>query len=193
MSMSNSSRVQAIETFDQLSKRLPQSSLSLTPSNKSSQKHAHYSQKRKPKHASSPNDTHNPRSKSASSLIPTAALDQPRPKHSSRKKKSPDSSKSSTTSRRPHHSDPEAHRSNPSRKPTGPSRSAPPPARDARPGSRSDRRRTPKSFTSDSTKLGEIPEHKWARDSNSLRVAYPLYSYPEPQKQRSRFMRFFGK
>lgn len=191
MSMSNSSRLQAIETFDQLSKRLPQSSSSLTPSNKSSQKHAHDSQKRKPKHASSPKDTHNPRSKSAPSLIPPA-LDQPRPKHNSRKKKSPDSSKSSTTSRRPH-SDPEPHRSKPSRKPTDPRRSAPPPARGARSSSRSDRRRTPKSFTSDSTKLGEIPEHKWARDSNSLRVAYPLYSYPEPQKQRSRFMRFFGK
>lgn len=57
------------------------------------------------------------------------------------------------------------------------------------------------SFASDSTKLGEIPEHKWARQPMfaggnmdfPIRTYYPLEPYQEPEKQRSRFMRLFRK
>jgi len=64
------------------------------------------------------------------------------------------------------------------------------------------------SFTSGSTKIGEIPERKWTtRDyrfatdagvdgpdyQSFMRPVFPLYPYVEPEKQRSRFMRLFGK
>jgi len=69
------------------------------------------------------------------------------------------------------------------------------------PRTRPDNRKSIMSFASDSTKLGEIPEHKWARsamyeDVNvkfPVRTYYPLEPYQEPEKQRSRFMRLFRK
>jgi hypothetical protein len=53
------------------------------------------------------------------------------------------------------------------------------------------------SFGSDSTKIGEIPEHKWARQPDGgifpVRTYYPLEPYQEPEKPRSRFMRLFKR
>jgi hypothetical protein len=55
------------------------------------------------------------------------------------------------------------------------------------------------SFASDSTKIGEIPEHKWTRPAMledgkfSVTTYYPLEPYQEPEKQRSRFMRLFRR
>jgi hypothetical protein len=66
-------------------------------------------------------------------------------------------------------------------------------------GTKMDNRNSIRSFATDSTKLGEIPEHKWARPSKldagqfSVRRYYPLEPYQEPEKQKSRFMRFFRR
>lgn len=190
MGLSNASRLEAIQTFEQLSRRLPQSALSLTPSNKAPGRHAHSSKKRKTKTALSAKGAHHSHSQSAPSLLITPASDHPRPRHTHTKSRSsstsPKISKTRATS--------DKHRSTPSRKAAGGPGAAPSP-NSTRTSSRPEWRRAPRSFASDSTKLGEIPEHKWAgpRDDSTLRVAYPLYAYPAPQKQRSRFMRFFGK
>jgi hypothetical protein len=204
MSLSNASRLEAIQTFDHLSRRLPQSALSLS-SSKQAERHVHSSQNRRAKHSASAKDTRHPRSNSTLSLIPAASSDQPRPRHSRKRA----SSKSSTTLSKAPHSTPNKHRSTGLQKPASNNknnnpRAAPPAPRDSsRTSPRSERRHASMSSRSDSTKLGEVPERKWrttagprndsSNSSNSLRVAYPLYSYPAPQKQRSRFMRFFGK
>lgn len=198
MSLSDSSRLEAIHTFDQLSRRLPQSTLSLTTSSKPSSRDR---PKRKIKRSSSAKDPHHhPRSKSAPApAIAAAASDQPRHRHPRRN--GPASSKSSTViskSKKPR-ATPDKHRSTTSRKPTASSNSDNHPrVESARTSSRRGRRHVSTSSRSDSTKLGEIPEHKWRTtkhrdDDDSLEIAYPLYSYPEPPKQRSRFMRFLGK
>jgi len=58
------------------------------------------------------------------------------------------------------------------------------------------------SFASDSTKLGEIPEHKWTRPpvvfgagdvKFPVTTYYPLEPYEEPVKPRSKFMRLFRR
>lgn len=193
MSLSNASRLEAMRTFEQLSKRLPQSALSLTPQTKSSERHTHSSQKRRSKQIPSVKSGHNRRSQSAPPVLKTKASDNPRPRRTH--KKPSGNSKSSTVSKTPRSTE-DKHRSTPSPHSTSNPRAAPPNAQGTRTSSRSERRHRPRSFRSDSTKLGEIPEHKWAvprDDDSSLRVAYPLYTYTAPQKQRSRFMRFFGK
>jgi hypothetical protein len=190
MGLSNASRLEAIQAFEQLSGRLPQSARSLTPSNKAPGRHAHSSKKRKTKKALSAKGAHHSHSQSAPSLLITTASDHPRPRHTHTKSRSSSSS--------PKNSKPRAtsdkHRFIPSRKAAGDLGAAPSPS-STRTSSRSERRRAARSVTTDSTKLGEIPEHKRAglKDDSSLRVSYPLYAYPAPQKQRSRFMRFFGK
>ncbi|KAH7418428.1 hypothetical protein BKA64DRAFT_564935 [Cadophora sp. MPI-SDFR-AT-0126] len=65
--------------------------------------------------------------------------------------------------------------------------------------SRADKRKSFMSFASDSTKLGEIPEHKWGRNAIPeggqfpITPYYPVQLYQEPEKPRSRFMRLFRR
>ncbi|KAL2074403.1 hypothetical protein VTL71DRAFT_8181 [Oculimacula yallundae] len=65
--------------------------------------------------------------------------------------------------------------------------------------SRADKRKSFMSFASDSTKLGEIPEHKWARGAMPeggqfpITPYYPVQLYQEPEKPKSRFMRLFRR
>lgn len=206
MSLSDASRLEAIHTFDQLSRRLPQSTLSLTSSIKPSARDA---QKRRIKRSASAKDAHHPRSKSAPApaIAVAAAVASDEPRHRHARQRDPGSSKSSTViskSKTPR-ATLDKHRSTTSRKPTASSNSnnhprvASPAPGSTRTSSRRGRRRhVSGSSRSDSTKLGEIPEHKWRTtkprdDDSSLEIAYPLYSYPAPPKQRSRFMRFWGK
>jgi hypothetical protein len=55
------------------------------------------------------------------------------------------------------------------------------------------------SFASDSTKLGEIPEHKWAHRGATNAGAYPILTYhplelyKEPEKPRSRLRKLFRR
>lgn len=51
------------------------------------------------------------------------------------------------------------------------------------------------SFASDSTKLGEIPLRKWSRPEQEFQVtpAYPAQPYHEPEKQKSKFFRIFRR
>lgn len=58
------------------------------------------------------------------------------------------------------------------------------------------------SFASDSTKLGEIPEHKWTKphalfeDGDfkfPVTTYYPLEPYQDQEKKRARFMRLFRR
>ncbi|CZT03610.1 uncharacterized protein RAG0_10330 [Rhynchosporium agropyri] len=64
---------------------------------------------------------------------------------------------------------------------------------------RADQRESFMSFASDSTKLGEIPEDKWARGNISegerfpITPFYPVQPYQVPEKPKSRFMRLFGR
>ena len=70
-----------------------------------------------------------------------------------------------------------------------------------RPRGKPENRKSMMSFASDSTKIGEIPERKWANPAmfdtgNSafpITPYYPLGPYQEPEKQRSRFMRLFRR
>ncbi|CZS93512.1 hypothetical protein WAI453_001043 [Rhynchosporium graminicola] len=64
---------------------------------------------------------------------------------------------------------------------------------------RADQRESFMSFASDSTKLGEIPEDKWAKGNISegerfpITPFYPVQPYQVPEKPKSRFMRLFGR
>lgn len=195
MSLSNASRLEAIHTFEQLSTRLPPSSLSLTPS-RAPPSQDRRAQERKAKPAGEHQHHHRrPRSSSSRSAPPRvrvreiAAADLPHPRPAPhalpsatpRKAKPPSTRSSSSPSGR--------HRSTTNtRKPKSPPRSGPPPPAASRTRSR-------RSWKSDSTKLGEIPEHQWAASRpGELRVVYPLGSaQPTPEKSRSRFMRFLRK
>ena len=67
--------------------------------------------------------------------------------------------------------------------------------------SKLDDRKSIMSFASNSTKLGEIPEHKWTTPPVfeggevifPVRAYFPLDSYQAPEKPRSRFMKFFRR
>ncbi|KIN06073.1 hypothetical protein OIDMADRAFT_176179 [Oidiodendron maius Zn] len=111
MSLSNASRLEAMRTFEQLSKRLPQSALSLTPQTKSSERHTHSSQKRRSKQIPSVKSGRNRRSQSAPPVLKTKASDNPRPRRTH--KKPSGNSKSSTISKTPRSTE-DKHRSTPS-------------------------------------------------------------------------------
>jgi len=195
LNLSNASRIQAIETFSQLSQRLSRSSLALSPSNptKHLEKHARKRRARKPSSAvGNPKHT---RSQSAPELSltplgPATTSGWVRPKHS-RKTSSSSISKSSGLSTPPKRTAPSE--PNPKPAPLVPQYTPPPQYQ------RTEKRKSIMSFASDSTKLGEIPEHKWARPAMledgkfPVTTYYPLEPYQEPEKQRSRFMRLFRR
>jgi len=219
VNLSNASRMEAIHTFEQLSNRLSRSSLALVPSNKHNEKRRH---KRKAKSSSSVGNLKHARSKSAPHLSitplgPATPDGWVRPKTG--RKLSADSKASGTSSPKrraapkPPTSPPHklSLQAPPSQRPTA--QSAPPIPRSTHPHqgsnssakiqhqepshSRPENRKSIMSFASDSTKLGEIPEHKCTRPANGgnlpITPYYPLEPYQEPEKPRSRFMRLFKR
>jgi len=225
LNLSNASRMEAINTFEALSKRLSRSSLALVTS--SSNRQTQGTHKRKTRHSSSAQHLKHGRSKSSPQLsvtplglATTEGWIRPKAnrKHSSDSRSSKSSGRSS-----PKHSNTKA--PTPLRLPPSPAprritapapqpnaipnpsstpalntvpQSPPPPYLPTKPP-KHDQRKSFMSFASDSTKLGEIPEHKWTRPpgleegSYPITTYYPLEPYREPEKQRSRFMRLFRK
>ena len=193
LNLSNASRMEAINTFEQLSHRLSRSSLALVPSPK------HRPHQRKRKTSTSREHLRHSHSKSAPelSVTPLGPADKEgwvRPKHG-RKLSSDSRSCKASGSRR---STPKQSTSRESSKSHGRLNSQP----RRMPAGLTDRvgdRKSFMSFATDSTKLGEIPEHKWARPTMvqagkyPITTYYPLEPYQEPEKQKSRFMRFFGR
>ena len=221
VNLSNASRMEAIHTFEQLSRRLSQSSIALVPSNKNTEKYRH---RRKAKSTSSLGNVKHARSKSAPQLSitplgPATSDGWVRPKPA--RKLSADSKSSGNANPKRRAAAPKA--------PSSPQRlnlPAPPSQRPAAqlalpiprstnphqstvsaqiqrpivPQSRPENRKSVMSFASDSTKLGEIPEHKWTRPGMfaegtqfPVRMYYPLEPYQEPEKPRSRLMRLFRR
>jgi hypothetical protein len=215
--------MEAIHTFEQLSQRLSQSSLALVPSNKHNERRRH---KRKAKSSSSSvGNLKHARSKSAPQLSitplgPATSDGWVRPKPG--RKLSSDSKPSGTASPKRRAPAPKPFASPPQRlglpapQPQKPQVHSPPPVpRSTHPSqatapsphqrllplqSRPENRKSFMSFASDSTKLGEIPEHKWTRPGMyadggyfPARTYYPLEPYQEPEKPRSRFMRLFKR
>ena len=220
MNLSNASRMEAIHTFEQLSRRLSRSSLALAPSNKHNERRRH---KRKAKTSSSVGNFTRSRSKSMPQLSvtplgPATPDGWVRPKAG--RKLSADSKVSGNSSpkRRAVPKPPSSPRRlslpvSPSQRPTTqsptqipnsthpmPGTAAIPSRRAMVPHSRGSNRKSMMSFASDSTKLGEIPEHKWTRPNMyaegvhfPIRTYYPLEPYQEPEKPRSRLMRLFKR
>ncbi|KAH8658860.1 hypothetical protein BGZ60DRAFT_129375 [Tricladium varicosporioides] len=205
MSLSDLTRRETLKTFEQLSIRLSNSSLALVPSSASKEKQVAKSFGKKRSATSRPAHT---RAKSAPSLSstplgPATTSGWVRPKKS-RKSSSKSQSTSSMRSKREEHS-----RSPPRLKiepppPPPACLPSPPPQRLRRtpPAVASPRdRKSFMSFASNSTKLGEIPEHKWARPpgyeqmdaSLPITAYYPLEPYQEPAKPRSRLARLFKR
>jgi hypothetical protein len=209
LNLSNASRMEAINTFEQLSHRLSRSSLALIPSGTErplAKRRTH--QRRRKTSSSSTGHAKHSRSKSAPDLSvtplgPAKTDGWVRPK-SGRKLSSDSKFSGASGSSTPRRSSPKTHSPKPS---TSTQRTSPPssgrvttqPRRTPAGDAKMDNRNSIRSFATDSTKLGEIPEHKWARpamlDSGQFPISryYPLEPYQEPEKQRSRFMRFFRR
>lgn len=216
MNLSNASRIEAINTFDQLSQRLSRSSLALVPLSPSTRETGQRHQQRRRKKSVISSSKH-ARSKSAPELSVTSQ-GWVRPKAGT--KQSSDSAKPSKESG----SASSRHRtskSQSSQPPVAPSKQSVRPQNLNMPPVNESRQRTPPpqyttfpiephhrrmenrksfmSFASDSTKIGEIPEHKWAQTaamqaSNYPRtIYYPVEPYQKPEKQRSRLMKLFRK
>ncbi|KAE8448189.1 hypothetical protein EG329_009793 [Mollisiaceae sp. DMI_Dod_QoI] len=215
LSLSNASRTEAISTFEQLSQRISRSSLALVPMSPArSPRHSH----RRKKSSSASNAKH-ARSKSAPELSVTPH-GWVRPKAG--RKQSSDSSKSSKSSGPPPPKQasprlqitelpPSSSRSSPRPRqaqianvPHIEEVHTPPPQYTTFPDDKVHNRRAGNrqsfmSFASDSTKIGEIPEHKWARTAMiqagnyPMTAFYPVEPYQEPEKQRSRLMKLFRR
>jgi len=210
--LSNASRMEAIHTFEQLANRLSRSSLTLLPANKQHERLRH--ERKSSKNSSSAvGHVRHARSKSAPELAVTPlgyANSEGWVRSKPGRKRTSDSSrhrgtstrKRSSVRRQPQNSPRQANpasipRSEPS--PALPLIKAPPPP--PPPRARTENRKSIMSFASDSTKLGEIPEHRWNRpamfgtaDGNfPVTAFYPLEPHQEPEKPRSRLMRLFRR
>ncbi|KAG9239256.1 hypothetical protein BJ875DRAFT_448827 [Amylocarpus encephaloides] len=194
LSLSDVTRAETIKTFERLSNRISTSSLALMPT-KQEQSAVKRNQRRT---GSSTSKSSHVRA-SAPNLSPTpfgmaTASGWVRPKpHKNR----PSASRSASSSKTP--------RKQPSPEP--PQRpqeltNSPPPQRKPRGSPRAieenGNRNSYMSFASDSTKLGEIPEHKWAGNNNGMGMypitpRYPLDYYRAPLKPKSRLMKLFGR
>ncbi|KAE9379286.1 hypothetical protein N431DRAFT_540904 [Stipitochalara longipes BDJ] len=206
LNLSNASRMEAINTFEQLSQRLSRSSLALVPSGTDKAQAKHRTHQRRRKASSSTGHVKHSRSKSAPdlSLTPLGPANSDgwvRPK-AGRKISSDSKSSGTSGSSTPRRSSP---KTQPPQASTSTDRTLPPrvvPQLRGTPASHAinmENRNSIRSFATDSTKLGEIPEHKWARPSKidagqfPVRMYFPLEPYQEPEKQKSRFMRFFRR
>jgi hypothetical protein len=221
LNLSNTSKTEAISTFEQLSHRLSRSSLALVPLSPGlcdTRERQHKRQKK-----STTSSSKHARSKSAPelSVTPQGLV---RPKAG--RKQSSDSTKSSKASgaTSPKYRTSKTPKSQSSQPPIPtPKQSArsrqaqnlviqhvnesiqhtPPPQYTTSPieplHQRIENRKSFMSFASDSTKIGEIPEHKWtqtaAMQANNYprTIYYPVQPYQEPEKQRSRFMKLFRR
>ncbi|KAH7360691.1 hypothetical protein BKA65DRAFT_547404 [Rhexocercosporidium sp. MPI-PUGE-AT-0058] len=242
LNLSNSSRLEAITTFQQLSYRLSHSSLALpiSPHKTGSKTSATHRRKKKTSTSSSGNSKRTQaRAKSAPELSisitplgPATPEGWVRPK-AGRKLSTDSKSGTSTPKRQRSASKPLALPAPPVvPRPASATRRSPPPppyqshlpspSSIAPPApkhvsapisismptpsqrlqvrvSRADKRKSIMSFASDSTKLGEIPEHKWARGAIPeggqfpITPFYPIQLYQEPEKPKSRFMRLFRR
>jgi hypothetical protein len=216
VNLSNASRMEAIHTFEQLSHRLSQSSLMLPPADRRGEENSKRNHRRKTKKTSSVGHAKHIRSKSAPQLRITP-LGPATPEGWVRPKTGRNTSSDSRAfgssipkrSRVPKSSSSLAQQ--PSSLPSLPRPVAPiqaipssPPAQRLAPARLcTNKRNSLMSFASDSTKLGEIPEHKWTRPGmlNGGNVqyplgggaCYPLHPYQEPEKPRSRFMKLFKR
>lgn len=200
LNLSQSSRMEAIKTFSELSQRLSRSSLALVPSPSPTSKVHHTHKRKRSKQSSSLEHT---RSKSAPSLTITEK-GWVRPK--THRKTSSSSTMTTTSSSPPPPKVPKERKSSPRLQRT----QHPPPisssfvrpispqahlelTRSSKPDPRN--RKSIMSFSSDSTKLGEIPEHRWPRNADGTVRAttyYPIEPYQEPVKERSRLRKLFG-
>jgi len=209
LNLSNASRMEAINTFEQLSQRLSRSSLALVPSGTGKDLAKHRTHHRRRETPSSAMHVKHSRSKSAPELSLTALGPAKtdgwvRPK-AGRKLSSDSRSSKASGSSTPRRPSPKTHSPQPSK--SIDRTSLPSSRRGAtrvqRPleghSAKTDNRKSFMSFATDSTKLGEIPEHKWARPAMlqagqfPVTTYYPLEPYREPEKQKSRFMRFFRR
>ncbi|KAG4424926.1 hypothetical protein IFR04_001897 [Cadophora malorum] len=241
LNLSNSSRLEAITTFQQLSYRLSRSSLALplSPHKTAPKASATHRRKKKSTTSSSGHTTRShARSKSAPGLsISSTPLGPATPDGWVRPKAGRKSSTDSRSSGKSSGSSTPKQRSSPKPlalpapaptsipRPASATRRSPPPppyqsqlpspspipeAFVAEPEplptqrlqvrvSKADKRKSFMSFASDSTKLGEIPEHKWGRNAIPeggqfpITPYYPVHLYQEPEKPRSRFMRLFRR
>lgn len=203
VNLSNASRVEAIKTFEQLSARISQSSMTLSTTKPKRKTHgSSKGQKAASSQSSGSGHSGRPRpvrSRSAPELpFKQTALGpaishgwvRPRVQKSGRKKESDISSP-----RRK--SDPQGHRNPLTTEPVTPpiiKKHAPSPSPLAGPGNRM----SIMSFASDSTKLGEIPERRGPtvdpdNQQYLTNTVFPLTPWKRPEKPRSRFMRLFGK
>jgi hypothetical protein len=201
--------MEAINTFEQLSQRLSRSSLALATSGTNKDLAKNRTHHRRRKTSSSTGHIKHSRSKSAPelSLTPLGPADGNgwvRPKAGRKLSSDSRSSKTSgfSTPRRPSPKtrSPQPSTSTDRNSPTSSGRGATRLQRPlAGPTAKGNNRKSFMSFATDSTKLGEIPEHKWARPAMleagqfPVTTYYPLEPYREPEKQRSRFMRFFRR
>jgi hypothetical protein len=203
VNLSNVSRIEAINTFGQLSTRLSHSQLAL------SSEEAKFKRKRGAQEKGSSSSlkkerqrsTHS-RSKSApdlsitmTALGPTSSKGWVRPKP--RRNASSTSTKSQSSAlASPKKSLQPQHRSESAGIPITSHRHRNPrstPVLDAEQVSRHSHRHSIMSFASDSTKLGEIPERHWSKPNLPTPTAFPLTPFREPHKPRSRFMRLFSR
>ncbi|KAH9222768.1 hypothetical protein DL95DRAFT_441115 [Leptodontidium sp. 2 PMI_412] len=239
LNLSNSSRLEAITTFQQLSYRLSQSSLAL-PASPHKTGHKASATHRRKKKSSTSSSGHSKRSHARSKSAPELSISITplgpatpegwvRPKAG--RKLSTDSRSSGSSTPKQQRSPPKplalpappsvprpasATRRSPPPPPyqsqlSSPSSLAPPVRKPASIAisehpqrlqvrvSKADKRKSFMSFASDSTKLGEIPQHKWAKGAipeggiYPITPYYPVQLYQEPEKPRSRFMRLFRK
>ncbi|RDW84591.1 hypothetical protein BP6252_02181 [Coleophoma cylindrospora] len=218
VNLSVASRIEAIQAFEQLSQRLSKSSLDLVPANNHSTSPSRHrgGHKRKDRKDSSTASfsSRNTRSKSApelslTALGPATTEGWVRPKPGRKCRSASITKVASSTSSSPKRTGHRARPAPPARAHTTPAApqkaimpavpppQAPSPASRARPGDR----KSFMSFASGSTKIGEIPEHKWLRPSMfetetiqfPVTAYYPMQPYHEPEKPRSRLMKLFRR
>jgi len=204
VSLSDRSRVEAVRTFRKLSLRLSRSSKAKSSNKNSSKGRGKHGKAKARKPASVPRDELpaavdpqevapvQPDTKSANSADTVTKTKRPRAgrKASSRSSKPlADDIKVPGTSTQ----DLKPSVSQPQREPHSHNTAEP-----AQHGRRHTSQRISfMSFASDSTKLGEIPERKWARNAEDSRrhseTAYPLSPWQDEHKPRFRFMHLFKK
>jgi len=211
LEISNSSRAEALRTFEQLSMRLSTSSLHSNQRLVPRPGVSHQGHKRRGQQARQEASDSSKRALSKASPEPSIAITPLGPatpegwvRSKAKRKTSSTSTKSKAarTSRPLREAQPEVRKEAPKDKgilrPIQSKLKLPIHTDTPR---RSENRMSLMSFASDSTKVGEIPEHKWAKQSRfaadgtsfPVMAAFPLEPYTEPEKARSRFMRLFRR
>ncbi len=202
VNLSNSSRIEAIKTFEQLSARISKSSLAL-PAPKQKLKSQGSAQGRKP--ASSSRGHGSNAGHARSKNVPELSLKQtvlgPATSHGLVRTKTdkPRSGSKSPRKKSEAHGQSTAHEAAP--KPSLPDIASRTQVSKSLSRARPSNRISMMSFASDSTKLGEIPEKKGARqvvlspdeDGYLANTVFPLTPWEKPEKPRSRFNRLFRR